>query len=235
MARLSYPPHAGPRPEALPPAERTVGQVVAEAIKLYGNRFFASVALGTPAAAMVALASWVHGPARGASVLGVGALLSAAALVGAVRLAYPAARESRALPAAFAAGLVAFVPVLVARVVVFPGVYLLALAWLAVSVFAVPAVLVEGSSLAASLRRSVVLARAGAVHALGALATLTITIVLTALVLTFLLRGFSDQSLRVAALVALLVVSPLFFLGAAVLYEDQAARDRLAPSDPGGA
>ena len=231
---MTYPRQAGPRPAALPPERRTIGQVVAESIRFYGARFFPSLALGTPAAAMVALGSWLPGTGRTAAVLAVGALLCAAALVAAVRLVHPAARASRALPSAVAAGLVVFLPVLLARIVVFQGIYLLALAWLTVSVFAVPAVLVEGSSLPGSLRRSLALARAGVGHAAGALLTLLVTIVLTALVLTFLLRGFSDQSLRVAALVALLVVSPLFFLGAAILYEDQAARARLAATDRGG-
>ena len=68
-------------------------------------------------------------------------------------------------------------------------------------------------------------------HVLGGLVTLTLTIALTALVLTFLLRGFGDQGIRVAALLALLVVTPLFFLGVAVLYADQAARVRLDRTD----
>jgi hypothetical protein len=68
------------------------------------------------------------------------------------------------------------------------------------------------------------------VHAIAGLVTLAITIVLTALVLTFLLRGFGDQGIRVATLLALLVVTPLFFLGTAVLYGDQAARVRLDPA-----
>jgi nitric oxide reductase large subunit len=159
-------------------------------------------------------------------VIVVGGPLSSAALVGAVRLVYPESRGERAeLAAAFGVGLVAFAPALLARIVVFPGIYLLSLAWLAATMFAVPALLVEGVPPRRALLRSLRLARADAVHALGTLATLTIAIVLTALVLTFLLRGFGDQGMRVAALLALLVVTPLFFLGAAVLYADQAARD----------
>jgi hypothetical protein len=227
VARPSYPRHAGPTPAALPPAERTVGQVVAESIKLYGARFFPGLSLGVPAAAIVALAAWVHGPAQVAAIVVVGAVLSAAALVRAVRLAYPDAGD-RVGPA-LAAGLVAFAPALAARVFVFPGIYLLALAWLGATLFAVPAVLVEGLPLRRALGRSLRLMRADPVHAVGALATLTIVILLTALVLTFLLRGFGDQGIRVAALIALLVLTPLFFLGSAVLYADQAARVRVGP------
>jgi hypothetical protein len=228
VARLSYPRTTEPRPEALPPAERTVGQVVAEAIRLYGRHFFPSLALGVPAAAIVGLAEWTSGPAQVGAILAVGTGLSAGALVRAVRIAYPDAAPV-AHGAAFAVGVVAFLPALLARLVVFPGIYLVALAWLAATIFAVPAVLVEGASARAALSRSTRLARADAVHALGALATLTIAIVLTALVLTFLLRGFGDQGIRVAAVLALLIVTPLFFLGAVVLYADQVARvDRSA-------
>ena len=61
-------------------------------------------------------------------------------------------------------------------------------------------------------------------RALGSLATLVITIVLTGLVLFFLIQSFGDQALHVAAFLAFLVLTPLFFLGAALLYVDQAAR-----------
>jgi hypothetical protein len=137
---------------------------------------------------------------------------------------YPGNPPRRAVLRAFGAGLVVFVPALVARVVVFPGIYLVALAWIAATAFVVPVVLVEEIGLRRAWSRSLRLARADAVHALGSLATLTIAIVLTGLMLTFLLRGFSDQSLRVAAILGLLVCTPLFFLGTALLYVDQAAR-----------
>jgi len=74
------------------------------------------------------------------------------------------------------------------------------------------------------MRRGIELARADYVHALGSLATLVITIVLTGLVVFFAIREGSGQALRIAALLALLVLSPIFVLGAAVLYVDQAAR-----------
>jgi hypothetical protein len=224
VSRLTYPKAGEPRPAALPPATRTVGQLVAESIQLYGRRFRAAILLGVPAAAIGAIGSSLDGAAQLATVLAVGAPLSAAALVYAVLIVHPGKPSRAALLSALAAGVVVFVPALVARVVVFPGIYLLALAWIAATLFAVPAILVEGLSLPRALSRSLRLARADAVHALGSLATLTLLILLTALMLTFLLRGFSDQSLRLATLLALVVCTPLFFLGSALLYVDQAAR-----------
>jgi hypothetical protein len=206
-----------------------VGQVVAEAIRLYGQSFLSALVLGLPAAAIVGLAAWAPEPERTASVIVVGSALSAWALGRAVRLTYPEANDAAA--AALAVGVVAFLPVVLVRVVVFPGIYPLALLWLAATIFAVPAVLVESMSVRCALARSVRVARADAVHALGGIVTLLITNALTAYVLTFLLRGFGDQGIRVATLLALLVVTPLFFLGAAVLYSDQAARVRLDGTD----
>src|SRR5919201_5469785 len=40
-------------PPPLPPETRTVGQLVAEAIRYYGRRFWASLALGLPPASLV--------------------------------------------------------------------------------------------------------------------------------------------------------------------------------------
>ena len=37
-------------PAPLPPAERTVGQLIAESIRAYGNRFWALLPLGIPLA-----------------------------------------------------------------------------------------------------------------------------------------------------------------------------------------
>ena len=224
MARLTYPRAGEPRPAALPPAERTVGQLVAESIRLYGDRFFASVVLGVPAAVIVGLGSWLSGWVQVALVLAVGGVLCSAALVFAVLIVHPRHTSLRALPAALATGLIVFVPALVSRLTVFPGIYLVAIVWMAATIFAVPALLVEGVGPLQAFRRSFRLARADIVHAVGGLATFIIAIVLTSLVLTFLLRGFSDQSLRAAAMLALLVVTPLFFIGSALLYVDQSAR-----------
>jgi hypothetical protein len=55
------------------------------------------------------------------------------------------------------------------------------------------------------------------------------------LVLFFLLRGAGGAALWAASFLAVMVISPLVFLGFALLYIDQAARVRLGPPDPGGA
>src|SRR5215472_314534 len=45
-ATIPSAPMAEPRPAALPPAERTIGQLVAESIRFYGDHFWPCLALG---------------------------------------------------------------------------------------------------------------------------------------------------------------------------------------------
>jgi len=68
------------------------------------------------------------------------------------------------------------------------------------------------------------LARADYVHALGSLATLAIVVFLTQAVLAFILRGAGGAAIDVAFILANVLISPLLFIGAALLYVDQAAR-----------
>jgi hypothetical protein len=207
-----------------------VGQVVAESLRLYGARFWPSLALGLgPALVGVAIAElprtleWILVPT-------VGTAVSAAAYIGACRLALAATAENAGV--AFAAGCIAFAPLIVQRVAVVPGFDLVTFAFFAFVSLSVPAALVERGSLRASLARSVRLARADYVHLLGSLATLVITIFLTGLVLVVVLHGVGDQALRVAAALSLLVLAPVFLLGAALLYLDQAARVVSSASRP---
>src|SRR5438552_441999 len=221
MARSELPP-------PLPPETRTVGQLVAEAIRLYGARFWPSLALGIGPALLGIAAAELHGAVRVAVVVGAGPLALAASYAGAVALVRPIGR-GRYVAVALAVGYVAFLPVTVSRLWIFPGIYLVALAWLALVGLAVPAALVERRGYADALRRGVQLARADYVHALGSLATLAITIFLTGLVIFFSLREGSGQALRIAAVLAFIVLAPLFVLGAAVLYLDQEARVESGP------
>jgi hypothetical protein len=215
-------------PPPLPPETRTVGQLVAESIRLYGARFWPSLALGIGPALLGIAAAELDDAARVAVVLGAGPFVLASSYAGAVALVRPIGR-GRSVAVALAVGYLAFLPVCVSRIWVFPGIYPLALAWLALVGLAVPAALVERRTYADALRRGVELARADYVHALGSLATLAITIFLTGLVIFFAIREGSGQALRVAAVLALVVLAPIFVLGAAVLYVDQEARVESSP------
>jgi len=208
-------------PPPLPPETRTIGQLVAESLRLYGARFWASLALGFgPAAVALMLAELPRGLAW-ALVPTVGTALFTLAYIGACRVGLAVERANLA---AFAVGFVAFLPWMLQRLLIIPGFDLVSLALFTLVGFGVPAALVEGIGFRAALKRGIELARADFVHALGSLATLVILTFITGLVLFVVLRGVGDQAVRVAAFLSLLVLAPLFFLGGALLYLDQSAR-----------
>ena len=99
-----------------------------------------------------------------------------------------------------------------------------AIAWLALFGLVVPVLVLERPGIGAALRRAVQLARADYVHAIGSLATLVILFGLVKLTLALLLKDLGDAGERAALGLADLVMSPLLFLGAALLYVDQKAR-----------
>lgn len=215
MARLSYPRAGEPRPEALPPERRTVGQVVAESIRLYGERFWAVLPLGL-AFVGVDLASLHRSIAAQTLVLWAFTPVFAAAYVRACAIV----RDVRPTWPAFAVALLLFLPFpALVRLYILPGV-----AWLALTGLAVPAALVEGLGVRAALRRGWRLGRADPVHAIGGLAALALVYGVSRTMLLVLLHTQGGQTQTVAAILADLVLSPLVFVGGALLYADQAAR-----------
>ena len=217
-------------PPPLPPETRTVGQLVAESLRLYGARFWPSLALGFGPAAVALMMAELPDVLVWTLIPTLGPAIWTLAYIGACRVGL--APERRNFAVAFAVGFVAFFPLVVQRILILPGFDLVTLAYFAFVGLAVPVALVEGRGFRDALRRGTQLARADYVHALGSLATLVITTFLTGLVLFFLLRGVGDQAVRVAAFLALLVLAPLFLLGAALLYVDQSARVIAPSSDP---
>lgn len=208
-------------PLPLPPEERTVGQLVAETIRLYGRRFWLALPLGLSVALLEQVL--VEFPSRVARLVALGtggALVLTLSYAAASALAAETRLTRRSLLTALAVGVLGFLPFpLLVLVFVLPG-----FAWLALVGLAVPVAVIERAGVAASLRRAVRLARADYVHALGSLATLAIAYFLTRYMLVLLLQSTGDQVERVAVFLADLVLSPLLFLGAALLYFDQTAR-----------
>ncbi|MBD0329760.1 MAG: hypothetical protein ICV64_06620 [Thermoleophilia bacterium] len=213
-----------PLPEPLPPVRRPVGQLVAEAIRLYGRRFWPSLALGVAPAALAVGAVELGGGLPTAVTVVAGPLVLAGTMVAATLVATGGDRRPASLARALLLALVAVTPLALSRVVFFPGVYLVVLAWFALTALAVPAVLDGGGRVAGGLRRGIALARADLVHAFGSVAALAIVVTVSSLALFFLLASFGEQTRPYAAFLSLLVVTPLFFLGTALLYFDQAAR-----------
>jgi hypothetical protein len=98
------------------------------------------------------------------------------------------------------------------------------LAWLALVGLAVPAAMVERRPFRDSLVRGRRLGLAGYAHALGSLCALVVVVGIAANVLGALLHSQGDAGQRVAVFLSELVLSPLLYLGGALLYVDQAAR-----------
>jgi hypothetical protein len=208
------------RPVALPPAERTIGQLVAESIRFYGDNFWGCLLLGVaPAALAVVGANVSRLTTLALSPTLFGALLSAT-FVGACVLVLERRPPRSRLVVTWLAGWLVFAPVpFLVFAFILPG-----LAWLAALGLVVPVLVVENAPLREAVARAWRLARADYIHALGSIATLAIVVFLSQAVLAFILRGFGDAAVWVAYFLASVVVSPLLFVGAALLYVDQAAR-----------
>jgi hypothetical protein len=236
-----------PLPPPLPPEERSVGQLVAETIRFYQHHFFQTLPLGLSVAALTELTVPFahrrveprgHPPPRDfhtpTSILGggvevtilLGALLLTASYIVAIVLVTEKRPAGRAIALAYGLGVLVFLPVpLLAQLLVLPAVlYLAFVGWV------VPGALVEGTGVADSFRRSFRLARVDFVHAAGGLATLVVVFYVVLYMLGFLLRAGSEVTERSAAFLATLVLSPMLFVGAAILYLDQAARVRVRAS-----
>ena len=226
MARPRYPKKDEPLPPPLPPEARTVGQVVAEAIALYRSKFAWALALGLP----VALAD---------QVLSTGSIVARIALLAAASpafsLAYAGAcaiRQDEVPPlrtwlVAVVVGVVTFLP----AAFFFGWFVIVAILWLGLAGHAVPAVMAERLGLLGAFRRTFELGRADYVHAAGSFAALAILFGLTRSALGFLLRSQADATVRTAIFLADVVLSPLLFLGAALVYVDLVARVGLTRED----
>ncbi|MDX6398369.1 MAG: hypothetical protein QOJ43_1777 [Gaiellaceae bacterium] len=214
-----------PLPPPLPPETRTVGQLVAESLKLYQANLWTSLALGSSVTVINQISAG-HETRFQLAVLAAGAPLMSAAFVGASAIVGGVRPSAVQVVRGILVGTLLFVPAaFLTLFYVLPGV-----AWLAFFGLAVPVIVVERRGAGDALRRAIELARADYLHALGSLATLAILFGLVKLTLALLLRDFGEAGERAALGLADLVVSPLLFLGGALLYVDQAARVRSTPA-----
>ena len=233
-----------PLPPPLPPESRTIGQLIAETVGFYQRHFFQVLPLGLSVTALTQLTfPFGHRPVRTVghptsqaihdprSILGggievtvlLGALLLTLSYIVAIVIVTEVRPDRRRLWTAYSAGVLVFVPApLLASVL---GLLALpAVAYLAFLGWVVPVALVEGTGFRESFRRAIRVARADYVHALGGLATLVIVFYVVRLMLALLIRGGGEVTERSAAGLADLVLSPMLFVGSALLYLDQAAR-----------
>ena len=202
-------------PPPLPPQTRTVGQLVAETIRTYGNTFWRVLPLGLPLAIADQLSVRQTGPVQMLVFWATLPLFVAAFLWG-CRLTLDATPTTTAVGVA----VLIWLPFPALRYV-----YVLpALAWLAFIGLAVPAAMVERLTFRDALVRGRRLGTVDYGHALGSLAALVVVVGVAANTLSALLHTQGDNGQRAAVFLSDLVLSPLLFLGGALLYVDQAAR-----------
>jgi hypothetical protein len=208
-----------PLPPPLPPETRTVGQLVAETLKLYGDHLWTSLALGA-SLTLINQVTAGHETRFQVLVLAAASPLMAASFVGASAIVGGVRPSAADAARAIVVGAIVFVPAaFLALLYVLPAV-----AWLAFIGLVVPVLVIERPGINDALRRAIELARVDYIHAVASLATLVILFGLVKLTLTLLLRDLGDAGERAALALGDLVVSPLLFLGSALLYVDQAAR-----------
>jgi hypothetical protein len=209
-----------------------LGELLAETVRLYGERFWAALALGVVYTAAVASAAVVHA----ALYYVVAAFMVAAAYAGAARLAAGDsfgeawAQVALRLPIVLVLALVVGLPFVLATSYLL--LLLIAAAWIGLTGFAIPVAMLEreheSTSLAAriayALERAITLARAELLHAAGVAAALVLLNLLLGRVLGAALTGYGDNSRTIAGLLAQLVLAPFFFFGLSILYFEQKAR-----------
>lgn len=202
------------RPAALPPAQRTVGQLVAESIRFYGERFWQVLALGVPFV-LLDLLSWQEAWWKQVVVGWIIGPLICFAYVRAAMLVHGSFWSWRA----YGAALVIYLPYPVLGVYILPAVLYFALVGLGV-----PGAVRADSGVRDAVRRGIALGRADPLHAIGGLATIVVVVGVSRLALEVLLSTQGGQAREIAVVLADLVLSPLFYVGAVLLAVDQEAR-----------
>ena len=177
-------------PPPLPPAERTVGQLVAETIRAYGGNFWRVLPLGIPIAVVESDLARLRRERADGGAVRVRAVDRRSPTSTPARSCTTRGRPGRVCDVA----MLIFAPVpLLERAAVLPAV-----AWLALFGLAPAAAMIERLGFRASLDRGRRLGAADYVHALGSLATLVIVVVVAELTLIALLQSQGDNGQRIA-------------------------------------
>jgi hypothetical protein len=221
--------------------ERPLGlsEILAETVRLYGDRFAAGIGLGLPIAG-VFLATLVMPTLVGTALVALAftATYAAAARVAAGDGLLEAwAQAGLRLPTLLVLSVIVAVPFALGIAQLF--LLIPAVAWLAFTGFSVPVAMLETDPkaknwfdrLSFALYRSAELARVESLHAIGVIATFVIVEILLGIPLAAALTGFGDNGREVALALSQAILAPLFFLGLSVLYFEQNARALSSPRE----
>lgn len=211
-----------------------LGELLAETVRLYGERFWAALGIGAVVAGTFLVAILAHWAIQ----MVVVPASFAACFAAASRLASGdpfseawAQVAVRAIELVALAGVVAL-PLVLGFLELSYLFLLPAAAWLGFTSFSIPVVMLEREAglhgafgrIAYALDRAMTLARVEYLHAVGVAAALMVATLLCGFVLAIALAGFAENGGVAAAALAQLVLGPFFFLGLAILYFEQKAR-----------
>jgi hypothetical protein len=209
-----------------------LGELFAETVRFYGERFWAALGVGAVVAGAFVAALLVP-EAVGVAILVVAITVVYGAtvrLVSGDTFGEAWAQVALRLPVLLVLGLAVTVPfALAARYLIL---LFVAAAWLGLVGFSIPVAMLERESEPAgwfwrigfALRRSLTLARAEYLHAFGVAAALMLVYVLVGTILTSALVGFAESGAIAAVTLVQAVLAPFFFIGLSVLYFEQRAR-----------
>jgi hypothetical protein len=203
-----------------------LGELLAETVRLYGERVAAALGIGAVLAVAIAVAFSTH-PLVDLVLL---SLAFTACYAAASRLAagdaFAEAWAQVAVRAPVLLPLTLVVPVPIAITLRYLGIFGLVpfAAWIGLVGFSIPIAMLERAGLRGALLGSLTLARKEYLHAVGVSAALVLANLLVAIVLAGLLASFADNGGVAATALAQLVLAPFFFLGLSVLYFEQRAR-----------
>jgi hypothetical protein len=209
-----------------------LGEILSETIRIYTARPWAAIGLGLVEGGAYLLAALTPDLLDVLLIaLAFTAIYGAAArLVSGDSFAESWAQVGLRAPVLVVFTFVVAVPVVIALTYLF--LLVVAALWIALMGFSIPVAMLERDPevrnpldrIAYSLLRSIRLARAEYLHALGVIAALIIIYLVLGVVLGVGLVGFADNAGMVAATLVQVVLAPFFFLGLSVLYFEQRAR-----------
>jgi hypothetical protein len=209
-----------------------LSELLAETIRLYGQRFGAAIGIGLPSGGAF-LATLATPTALDVAILALAFTVSyaaAARVTAGDPLVEAFAQTGLRVPVLLVLTLVVAVPFVLAVTQLF--LVVLGVAWLGLMCFSIPVAMLEQDPEARNwferigfaLSRSVALARVEYLHAVGIAAALVLLYVVLGIVLAGALIGFAENGREIAVAIAQVVLAPVFFLGLSVLYFEQKVR-----------
>jgi hypothetical protein len=209
-----------------------LGELLSETIRIYTQRPWAAIGLGLVEGGAYLLAALTPSLLDVLLIALAFTLIygAAARLVSGDTFAEAWAQVGLRAPVLLLFTFIVAVPAVIALTYLF--LLVVGALWVALMGFTIPVAMLERDPevknafdrIAYSLLRSMRLARAEYLHALGVIAALIIIYLVLGIVLGVALVGFADNGRVIAAALVQVVLAPFFFLGLSVLYFEQRAR-----------